>query len=174
MSSNLELAQIFREIADLLDLQGERFKPEAYRRAARSLEALAEDVRKVADRGELDTIPGVGEAISEKIREYLRTGSISYYEKLRRELPGGIIEIMHLPGLGPKTARRFLIELNVQGPAELEAAIAAGRLDSMKGFGPRKIELIREALKARGSVGQRMTLLTAWHIAESIIASLRN
>ncbi|MCI4317043.1 MAG: helix-hairpin-helix domain-containing protein [Thermoplasmata archaeon] len=173
MTTNLELAKILREIADLLDLQGEKFKPEAYRRASRSIESLAEDARKVADRGELDTIPGVGEAIAEKIREYLRTGSISYFERLRRELPPGIVEIMHLPGLGPKTARRFLVELNIEGPAELEEAIAAGRLDSMKGFGPRKIELFREALKARGSVGQRTALADAWRIAESIVASLR-
>src|SRR4029077_3970619 len=94
-------------------------------------------------------------------------------DRLRRELPAGIVEIMHLPGLGPKTARRFLVELNIEGPAELEAAIAAGRLDSVKGFGPRKIELIREALKTRGAAGQRTPLATAWHIAESIIAALR-
>src|SRR4029077_16416867 len=76
MGTNEEAARLLREIADLLDLAGERFKPEAYRRAARSIEGLGEDLREVAARGDLDEIPGVGIAISEKLREYLEGGKI--------------------------------------------------------------------------------------------------
>ncbi|MGI0131515.1 MAG: helix-hairpin-helix domain-containing protein [Thermoplasmata archaeon] len=173
MSTNLALAESLREIADLLDLQGERFKPEAYRRAARSLEALAEDLRTVAGRGGLEEIPGVGEAIAEKIREFLRSGSVPYLDRLRRDLPPGLVEIMHLPGLGPKTTRRFWIELGIEGPAELAEAIETGRLAGVKGFGPRKIELIRSALAARGTSGQRVGLLAAHRVAERILAALR-
>ena len=119
MTSNAEATEIFRTIADLLDLLGEKFKPEAYRRAARSIESLTEDLGAVAARHELRAIPGVGEAIAEKIEEYLRTGAISYYERLKREIPPGLVELMRLPGLGPRTARRFWVELGVEGPTEL-------------------------------------------------------
>jgi DNA polymerase (family 10) len=172
--ANAELATIFRGIADLLDLAGERFKPEAYRRAARSIESLGEDIRKFADRGELDQIPGIGQAIGEKTREFLLTGKIEYYDRLNEQFPAGIVEIMQLPGLGPKTARRFLVELGVEGPAELKAAIAAGKLNGLKGFGAKKIELIRTALEAaEGPVRGRTPILEAWRTAEAILAAIR-
>jgi DNA polymerase (family X) len=173
MSTNSDLSDRFREIADLLDLAGEKFKPEAYRRAARTIESLTEDVRAVSGRGELDTLPGVGDAISEKIREFLRSGTIEYLEKLRQGSPPGLLEIMRLQGIGPKTARRFWTELGVEGPAELSAAIEAGRLDSLKGFGPRKIELVRKALVPASAPVARTPLRTAARVAEGIVAHLR-
>ncbi len=177
MPSNADAAEMFRTIADLLDVLGEKFKPEAYRRAARSIETLTEDLSKVAARDELRTIPGVGEAIAEKIREYLSTGRLPYYERLKHEVPAGLVDLMRLPGLGPKTARRFWVDLGVEGPAELEAAIAQGRLDSMKGFGPKKIEQIRTALaeaRAAPSGGTaRMPIEAAFPIAERIVSGLR-
>ncbi len=176
MPSNAEAAEIFRNIADLLDVLGERFKPEAYRRAARSIDTLTEDLAQIAARDELDTIPGVGEAIGEKIREYLGTGHIAYYDRLQKDVPPGVVEIMRLPGLGPKTARRFWTELGVGGPPELSDAIAAGRLDSLKGFGPRKIELIREALATAKAVpggGARLPIDEAYPTAMRILKALR-
>ncbi len=130
--SNAQAADAFREIADLLDVLGEKFKPEAYRRASRSIESLAEGLGAVAARGELRSIPGVGEAIEEKIREVLRTGRIDYLERLKREVPAGLVDLMRRPGLGPKTARRFWVELGIEGPAELRTAIEAGRLNGVK------------------------------------------
>jgi DNA polymerase/3'-5' exonuclease PolX len=173
MSTNSDLADRFREIADLLDLAGEKFKPEAYRRAARTIESLTEDVRAVSGRGELDALPGVGEAISEKIREFLRTGTMEYLERLRRGSPPGLLEIMRLQGIGPKTARRFWTELGVEGPAELSAAIEAGRLVALKGFGPKKIELIRKALTPASAPTARTPLRIAARVAEGIVAHLR-
>ena len=150
MSTNSELADRFREIADLLDLAGEKFKPEAYRRAARTIESLTEDVRAVAGRGELDdasrrsarrsrrrsastSVPG---------RSTTTSGSVG-------RSPPGLLEIMRLPGIGPKTARRFWTELGVEGPAELTAAIAAGRLTSLKGFGPAQDRAHPEGARSR-------------------------
>ena len=175
MTSNAEAAEIFRTIADLLDLLGERFKPEAYRRAARSIESLTEDLATVAARGELRTIPGVGEAIADKIEEYLKTGTIPYYEKLKREIPPGLVELMRLPGLGPKTARRFWVELAVEGPAELRDAIAAGRLNGMKGFGEKKIELLRSALAqaAAGPGPSRRPIEEVYPIALGLLQGIR-
>ncbi|MCI4347588.1 MAG: helix-hairpin-helix domain-containing protein, partial [Thermoplasmata archaeon] len=174
MSTNSEVAQIFYAIADLLDLQSERFKPDAYRRAARSIESLGEDLRKVAQRGGLDQIPGVGEALREKILEYLRDGRISYYEKLQQTFPPGVLELMRTPGLGPKTIGRFYLELQIDSPAALAQAIDQGRLEGLSGFGPRKIEKLREALRsvAAAPPAARMPLLTAWRLARLVMQEL--
>jgi len=173
--TNAEAATLFREIADLLDVLGEKFKPEAYRRAARSIESLTEDLGKVAARNELRSIPGVGDAIEEKIRELLATGHIAYHDRLTHEVPPGLLEILRLPGLGPKTARRFWVELGVEGPAELGAAIDAGRLDGVKGFGAKKIEQMRAALAPApaGVSGARRPLEEAYPIARAILRALR-
>jgi DNA polymerase (family 10) len=175
MTSNAEAAEIFRTIADLLDLLGEKFKPEAYRRAARSIESLTEDLSAVAARGELRSIPGVGEAIAEKTEEYLRTGTIPYYERLKREVPPGLAELMRLPGLGPKTARRFWVELGVEGPGELRDAIAAGRLQGLKGFGEKKIEQIRSALEvaAAGPGPTRRPIDEVYPVALGLMRAIR-
>lgn len=175
MTSNAQAAEIFRTIADLLDLLGEKFKPEAYRRAARSIESLTEDLRAVAARHELRSIPGVGEAIAEKIEEYLKTGSVTYFEKLKREIPPGLLELMRLPGLGPKTARRFWTELGVEGPNALQDAIAAGRLVGRKGFGEKKIEQIRSALNsaaARGGGDVRRPIEDVYPVASELVRAL--
>jgi DNA polymerase/3'-5' exonuclease PolX len=174
MSTNSEVAKIFYAMADLLDLQGERFKPDAYRRAARSIESLGEDLRKVAQRGGLDQIPGVGEALREKIIEYLRDGKVSAYEKLRATFPPGVLELMRIPGIGPKTTGRFYLELHLDSPAALTQAIEEGRLNGLTGFGPRKIENLREALRAVAAAppSSRTPLLTAWRLARSVMSEL--
>ncbi len=172
MASNAEAAALLNAIADLLDVQGEKFKPEAYRRAARSIEGLGEELVAVAGRGELDGIPGVGEAIAAKLREYLRDGRIPYLDRLSAEVPPGILAMLKVPGLGPKTVRRFWTELGVEGPEQLAAAIDAGRLEGVRGFGPTKIQQIRTALQARPA-GPRIPLLEATTIAESLMAGIR-
>jgi DNA polymerase/3'-5' exonuclease PolX len=175
MPTNTEAAELFREIADILDVLGERFKPEAYRRASRSIESLTEDLARVAERNELRTIPGVGDAIEEKIREYLRTGHVDYYERLQKEVPPGILALLRIPGLGPKTARRFWQELGVQGPGELADAIQKGRLDGVKGFGPKKIEQIRLALATAEATptAARLAIEVAVPIARRLVSGLR-
>ncbi|MCI4342221.1 MAG: helix-hairpin-helix domain-containing protein, partial [Thermoplasmata archaeon] len=177
MASNAEVERIFVEIGDLLDLLGEqRFKVEAYRRAARTLESLGEPLERIAARGELERIPGIGDALEAKIREYLSTGRLEYLEKLRQQVPPGIRELMRLPGVGPKTARRFWVEIGVEGPLELAQAVEAGRLRGVAGFGERKIEQLRQGLAALGAGvdgGSRRPLLDAWEIAEELRERLR-
>ncbi|MGP8072081.1 MAG: helix-hairpin-helix domain-containing protein [Thermoplasmata archaeon] len=175
MPSNAEAAEIFRSIADLLDVMGERFKPEAYRRAARSIDSLTEDLAQVAARGELRSVPGVGEAIEEKLREYLTTGHVHYLDRLQKEVPPGVAELLRVPGLGPKTARRFWVDLGIEGPAELIAALDAGRLAGVKGFGVKKIAQIRSAVEAARGTGPatRLPIETAYPVALEIIRALR-
>jgi DNA polymerase/3'-5' exonuclease PolX len=174
MGGNAEAVRAFQEIADLLDVLGEKFKPEAYRRAARSIESLTEELSAVAARDQLREIPGVGQAIEEKIRELLLNGSIAYLEKLRREIPPGIVALMRISGIGPKTARRFWTDLGVDGPATLLAAIDAGKLEGLSGFGPKKIAKVREALSAAPSDSRRRPLREAARVAQAIVAHLRS
>ncbi|MHB8352810.1 MAG: helix-hairpin-helix domain-containing protein [Thermoplasmata archaeon] len=177
MSRSTELAGLFDTVADLLELRGEvRFKPAAYRRAARSLESLGEAIERVSDRGALASIPGVGPAIAEKIREFLRTGTIAYYEGLKSQFPPGVLELLSVPGIGPKTARRLLLELQIESPEALRAAIETGRLDGRAGFGPKRIGALRAALVGRSAgsgEATRTPLLVAWELAERILAELR-
>ncbi len=175
--SNEEVAARLNEIADLLDLLGERFKPEAYRRAARSIESLPEGLARFAERGALRTIPGVGEAIAGKVDELLRTGSLAYLEKLRADIPAGVLELMRLPGVGPKTARRFWTELGIEGTSALAEAIDAGRLEGVKGFAAKKIAQLRAATGRATSgpapTSARRPIEQVWPIARSILDVLR-
>jgi DNA polymerase/3'-5' exonuclease PolX len=173
MKSNAAAAAAFQEIADLLDVLGEKFKPEAYRRAARSIESLTEDLSAVAARDQLRAIPGVGDAIEEKIREFLRDGTIPYLERLRHDVPAGVVAMMRLEGIGPKTARKFWTDLGVETPDALREAIDAGRLAGVKGFGPTKIAKVRAAVGAAAAGTGRRPILAAALVAERIVAALQ-
>ncbi|RLF43754.1 MAG: hypothetical protein DRN09_04275, partial [Thermoplasmata archaeon] len=103
---NQEISNIFYEIADLLEIKGEMpFKVRAYRRAAQRIETLEDDIEEIYREGKLREIPGIGEALAKKIGEIIETGKLEYLEKLRRENPKSIVELMSIPGLGTnKTA----------------------------------------------------------------------
>ncbi|MHB1435246.1 MAG: helix-hairpin-helix domain-containing protein [Thermoplasmata archaeon] len=154
------LVEALREIADLLDLAGERFKPEAYRRAARSLEPIGPEIWARAREGRLAELPGIGSAIEAKIREYLATGRIADLDRLRASTPEGVRELMVLPGIGPRTARRFWVDFGIEGPAELEAALGQDRFRGAAGFGPIRIAALRSALAVgrAGAAGGRRPL----------------
>ncbi len=170
---NLELARIFYEIADILDLHGVSFKPEAYRRAARNLEGMSQDLRDVWRRGELDKLPGVGKAISEKIAEYLETGHLRYFEKLRAEVPPGVVEIMRIPGVGPKTAKLLNEALGIESVEDLKEAAENGRIAGIKGLGPKKVDNILKGIELRASTEGRELLGIVLPIAEGIVEYLR-
>jgi len=145
MTKNLELAEIFRHLADLLAYRGENpFKIRAYRRAAEALEGLEEDVEVLAAEGRLEDVPGIGKAIAGKIGEYLRTGRMRKYEEALRGVPRGAAELLKLPGLGPKTVAR-MVDMGVGDLEALRRALAEGR--SLPGFSERRLEELRRALK---------------------------
>ncbi|MCI4358516.1 MAG: helix-hairpin-helix domain-containing protein [Thermoplasmata archaeon] len=173
MSVNVEVSEVLLGIADLLELKSERFKPEAYRRAARSILGAGEDLRTLRQNDLLGAIPGVGEAIRRKIEEYLDSGKVEYYERLKQEIPPGVLALMRIPGVGPKTASRFYRELGIDSPAALLDAIGHDRLSGVAGFGPRKIQNLRRDLeKASGTVARRLPLRTAWAIAQGVVRAI--
>ena len=141
--NNAAIAQVFQDMADLLELKEDNlFKIRAYQKAARTIETLPEELEQLMKEGRLREIPGVGEAISKKITELLTTGKIDAYDKLRAEFPEGIINLMTIPGVGPKTALRLSKELEISNVDELEKAILEGRVASLYRLGEKTAEAI--------------------------------
>ncbi len=111
---NSEIARVFSDIADLLELKGEnQFKIRAYQKAVRSIEYLPVEMEQLVNENRLKEVPGVGEAIAKKITELVTTGRLEYYEKLRAEFPEGISTLLDIPGVGPKIAMLLSSELEV-------------------------------------------------------------
>src|SRR3989344_6791095 len=128
---NLELAALFYKIADILEMLGVKWKPQAYRRAAKSLEALERDVAEFWKEGKLKEIPGVGEGIARHIDEYLRTGKIRPFEEIMRKIPKGLDELMEIESIGPKKAFFLYKRLKIKNLWDLEAAVKRHKLENL-------------------------------------------
>lgn len=137
---NPDIARIFSEVADLLEIQGAVvFRVRAYRNAARIVETLpapAESILREKGEAALVALPGIGKDLAGKIREIVETGTLGLLEELRRQLPAGLVQIMRLPGVGPKRARLLYDMLGIQTLEQLEQAARDGQLQRVKGFGP--------------------------------------
>ena len=144
---NLEVARILYEIADILELQDVKFKPAAYRRAARNIENLPEDIEEVYKNGKLENIPGVGKNISKKIAEYLKTGKLKYYEKLKKKSPAHIEELLNISGIGPKLAKRLYKELKIKNIEDLKKAIKEHKLEKLERMGTKAEENILRGIE---------------------------
>lgn len=172
--NNSEVARVFQDIADLLELKGETpFKIRAYQKAVRSIEQLPVGLEQLRQEGKLRQIPGIGEAIEKKIVELLATGRLKYYEDLRSEFPAGIISLLQVPGVGPKTAMRLSTELGIRSLEELEAAIVDGRVEGLYRLGEKTAENILHHLQSMRTKEQRIPIGTALPLAEDIMMSLR-
>jgi DNA polymerase (family 10) len=174
---NAALAETFELLADLLELDGaDAFRLAAYRRAAVRIRESALPVAQLAIDGRATQLPGVGGTIERKIVELAETGDLAALAKLKARIPAGLVEVMHVPGLGPKTARKLWQELGVTSAAELEAAAKAGRLRALPGLGAKTEERVLEVLTrpATGSVASGRVLLgRALPFVEGVVESLR-
>lgn len=145
---NREIAGILADIGELLEVKGEVvFKTRAYQKAAQAIAGWPEPLTRVAKEGRLGSIPGIGKAISDKVATLVATGRLPYYENLKAEFPAGMLSLMDVPGVGPKTAYRISKELGIQSPEELEAAAKAGKLRTLSGMGEKKEEAILRSLE---------------------------
>ena len=159
---NEEVAWVFYELADLLEFKGENFfKIRAYRNAARVLSSLAEPLEKIGRKEEWTKIPGIGKIIAAKIDEILTTGHLNKLEKLRCEIPPGIVEIMSLPGIGPKRAALFYEKLGVTTIAELDEAAKARRVRNLPGMGAKGEQDIIRNIRTHKKRDNRVLLATA-------------
>jgi DNA polymerase (family X) len=171
---NSDVARVFQDIADLLELKGEStFKVRAYDRAARAIEHFPRELETMIEAGEdLRGIPGVGEAIARKTAELVTTGKLNYYENLKAELPPGITSLLAIPGIGPKTARKLSSELGISSVDELEQALNEGAVARLFGLGDKTAENMRHQIQALRRKDQRIPIGEALPIAEELIRAL--
>jgi len=133
---NQLVSDIFYQIADLLDLKGENFfKTRAYRMAAQKIEVLEEDIEDLIKKNRLKEISGIGEALAKKINEIVETGKLEYLEELKKEIPSDLINLLNIPGLGPKKVAIIYKNLGISSLKELKKAADDGKLRNLEGFG---------------------------------------
>ena len=147
--NNSQIAKVFHKISALSELKGENvFAVRAYQRAAHTIERLPMELELyVRDGRDMKEISGIGDAISKKIRELLDTGRLQFYERLQADSPPGLLQIMDIPGVGPKTALRICQELGVTTVEELERAIEDGRMERLPRLGEKAAENILRHLR---------------------------
>lgn len=145
---NEDLARVFGEIADFLELKEENtYRVVAYRNAERELRSTGYDIPALLEAGEpLPRMPGIGAELTAKIREICETGTSKTLERLRAEYPRGILDLFRLPGVGPKRVRLFYEKLGVGSLEELERAVRSGKLRALGGFGPKSEQKLLEGI----------------------------
>jgi len=166
------LASILDTMADMLEVLGEnRFKVRAYRKAARNIMDLVEDIEDVAERGDLTNIPGVGKEIARKIEQFLREGTITEYERLKRQVPLSM-ELLDIQGLGPKTLALLYKELGVRTLDDLERALESGQVEKLPRMGRKKVEELKKGVAFYKLGAGRIPLGEALPIAEEVTEAL--
>ena len=174
MMEKNDIAGILDEIATFMELTGENpFKIRAYSAGARILENMTEDLGELIDGGKLADIPGLGEALVDKITTLRRDGVLPFHQKLKASIPAGLLEVMQIPGLGPKKVRALWTLLAVEDLAKLKEVCESGAVAELKGFGAKTQEKILEGIKNRIAYGKRHRWYEAAAIAEPILAGLR-
>jgi DNA polymerase (family 10) len=167
--TNSELARIFNEIADMLEILGEVvYKAVAYRRVADAVERYPEDVAVLYQRGTPPKLPGAGAALSAKLAELAETGRLEYHERLRAQVPDGLLDMLRVPGIGPRTVKQLHDELRIDSVDALRAAAESGQLRSLRGLSERTE---RNILDGIGRIERRSTRLLL-HDADTLVAGL--
>ena len=172
---NPDIARLFDEVADLLDIQDANpFRVRAYRNAARTIRDYTEPIAELVHSGakDLTEIPGIGEDLAEKITDIVKTGELPLRKQLAAKLPAGLLDLLRIPGLGPKRVKLLHKKLKVTSAADLAAALNKGRIQKLKGFGPKIEEKIRTGLGAAQVSERRLLLHEAEAQANAIVAHL--
>ncbi len=169
-----QVAEILVEIGTLLELKGENpFKTRAYANAARAIEGLSEPLTKIVAENRLGEIKGVGEALTKKITELVTTGKLKYYDELKASIPPGLIEMLEIPGLGPKKIQALNQKLGVDSVEKLEAACQNGKVAKLGGFGEKTQANILEGIERRRTYASKHLLNDALSAAELLLDGLR-
>jgi DNA polymerase (family 10) len=170
---NFEIARLFGLMADVLEIKGDNpFRIRAYRRAAQNLETLSEDVEALARQVRLEAIPGVGADLAGKIAEYLQTGRIKEIDAAKRGIPDGVIDLMNVPGIGPKTARLLYEHEGITSVSRLESLARAGKLRGLHGIQAKtEANILKGIALVRGGQG-RMPLGRALPLGRELVQAL--
>lgn len=171
--NNLEIAKIFRDIANILEIKGENvFRIRAYERAGQNIEVLPEDVSEYAKAGRLREIPGIGADLEGKINEFLSSGKIQFYLELKKTVPSGVLDLLDIPGIGPKTAGLLYNKLRIKNISALAGAIEAGKLKNIPGIKEKSIENILKGIEIVKKAKERISLAEAMILADEFILPL--
>ncbi|HEX2193804.1 MAG TPA: DNA polymerase/3'-5' exonuclease PolX [Candidatus Limnocylindria bacterium] len=167
--TNGEIARIFREIGDMLEILGEVvYKAVAYRRVADAVERYPDDVSVLFRRGTPPKLPGAGPALTTKLAELAETGELAYHQKLRAQVPDGLLDMLRVPGLGPRTVKQLHDELGIDSVAALRAAAEDGQLRALKGLSERTEENVMAGIARLERLSTRLVL----HDGDAMIAGL--
>lgn len=172
---NADIAAVFDEIADLLEIEGANvFRIRAYRNAARMLQDLPQDVAAMLHKGEdLTELPGIGDDLAAKIKEIVETGTAAMLVEHRKRVPATLTELLRIPGIGPKRVKALYRELGIRTLDQLQKAAQEGRVKALPGFGEKTERRILDQLKARHSEEKRFKLAMATQYAEALMAYLK-
>jgi len=171
---NKEIADIFFEIAEMMEILGDNlFRINSYKKAARVLNDLTEDVELLSKENKLKDIPGIGTGMAEKITQYIAERRIDKYEELKREIPEGVIRLMEIPGMGPKTAQLVFKALNITNIEDLQKAVKEGKLRGLPGIGQKKEEAILKGIKIIKDLGNRILLGVALPIVSEMVKKIK-
>ena len=172
--SNDDIVRLFNNMAAMLEIKGDStFKIRAYQRAANTIEQLSWSLADAAAAGDnLRKVPGVGKAISEKVQEYVATGHVVAYDRLAEELPPNVLDLLEVPGMGPKTVKAVVMELGIGSVAELEQAAVDGRLAQLPRMGQRSVENILRHIRAQRTRSARTPLGIAAATCATVSAQL--
>ena len=171
---NKKLAEIFERIADILEFLGDNiYRVNSYRRAAELIAGIQEDIEELWRRGKLSKLPGIGSSMAQKIEEFLNTGTLKKYEDLRKKVPEDLIDLMEVPGVGPKTLRAAYDRLGVRTKEDFMRVLRDGSLARLPGFGPKKVQNILKGLELWRSTRERIPLIEAYTIAQEVLEYMR-
>jgi len=171
---NQEIANIFRQIAQILEVKGENpFRIRAYERAAQNIESIPEDIEVFVKEGTLKSIPGIGEDLEEKIKEIVSKGTLRLLQDLRKDVPKGLLDMLNIPGIGPKTAKVLHEKLGICDVVMLERMAHAGRIRKLPGMKAKTEENILRGIELLKRGHDRMDLKTATDVADSFVRQLK-
>lgn len=169
------IAEIFRSIAKILEIKGGNvFRIRAYERAAQNIESLSEDIQDLINENRLTDIPGVGLDLAGKIKEIAKSGKLKFFEDLKKTVPEGLLELLNIPSVGPKTAKLFYEKLKVKSIQELEKAAREGKLIGLEGIKEKTVENILKGIALLKKGQERMDLAAALSTANELIKGLQS
>jgi DNA polymerase (family 10) len=168
-----QVAAILAEIGTFLELQGESsFRCNAYHNGARAIQQLEEDLGEVVRQGRLKDIPGIGDTLREKITTLVTTGKLPFYDDLKNKIPPGLVEMLGIPGLGPKKVKAIHDQLHIDTLDKLRAACEEGEVAKLRGFGAKTQQKILEGIAFLAEVGNRVRLDQALFVASGLVEGL--
>ncbi len=172
---NVEIARTLNKLADLLEIEGANlFRVRAYRNAAHLVESLPKSVADmVAANEDLSELPGIGEALANKLKEMVKTGQLGALEQEAKHLPATLGDLLKIPGLGPRRVHELFEKLKITDLAGLEHAVRAGKLRTLAGFGEKTETRILAYFNRKAQIGNRMLLVTAEQLVDSLLKTLR-